>query len=50
MGVIEPELYIPGFMSEMLIRSNVSDQFFGMVKEIERRQSLKNLSSLIAVE
>ena len=50
MGVIEPELYIPGFMSEMLIRSNVSDQFFGMVKEIERRQGLKNLSSLIAVE
>ena len=37
-------------MSEMLIRANVSDQFFGMVKEIERRQSLKNLSPSIAVE
>jgi ribosome-associated toxin RatA of RatAB toxin-antitoxin module len=49
-GIIEPELYMPAFMSEMLIRTNVSDQFSGMVKEIERRQGLKNLSQSIAVE
>ena len=40
-GVIEPDLFLPAFMSEPLIRANVAEQFLGMVKEIERRQGLK---------
>lgn len=40
-GVIEPQLPVPGFIGVPLLRSNVADQFIGMVNEIERRDALR---------
>lgn len=36
-GTIEPETKLPPLVGEMILRANVSDQFRGMVREIERR-------------
>jgi ribosome-associated toxin RatA of RatAB toxin-antitoxin module len=36
-GMIEPEEPLPGFIRIALLRGNISDQFAGMVREIERR-------------
>ena len=36
-GVIEPESSLPAFIGVPLLRRNVSEQFRGMVREIERR-------------
>ncbi|MBI1396534.1 MAG: hypothetical protein GC151_11190 [Betaproteobacteria bacterium] len=36
-GTIEPSLSLPFFVSVPLLRSNISAQFLGMVREIERR-------------
>lgn len=36
-GVIEPESSLPPFIGVPLLRRNVSEQFRGMVREIERR-------------
>lgn len=38
-GVIEPEKTLPPLFGEMILRSNVTDQFRGMVREIERRHA-----------
>jgi carbon monoxide dehydrogenase subunit G len=39
-GVIEVES-MPPLLGEMLMRSNIEDQFVGMVREIERRDLLR---------
>jgi ribosome-associated toxin RatA of RatAB toxin-antitoxin module len=39
-GVIEAES-MPPLIGEMLLRSNIEDQFRGMVREIERREELR---------
>lgn len=38
-GVIEPALSLPAFIGVPLIRRNISEQFRGMVEEIERRDA-----------
>jgi ribosome-associated toxin RatA of RatAB toxin-antitoxin module len=38
-GVIEPETTLPPLVGEMILRSNVTAQFRGMVREIERRHA-----------
>lgn len=40
-GTIEPEVPLPPLIGEMVLRANVSDQFRGMVREIERRQAIR---------
>jgi ribosome-associated toxin RatA of RatAB toxin-antitoxin module len=40
-GYIEPSLPVPLFITVPLMRSNISDQFRGMVAEIERRETLR---------
>lgn len=40
-GVIEPEMPLLPVVGEMALRANVSDQFLGMVDEIERRHAKK---------
>jgi hypothetical protein len=40
-GFIEPSLPVPLFITVPLMRANISDQFRGMVKEIERRETLR---------
>jgi ribosome-associated toxin RatA of RatAB toxin-antitoxin module len=39
-GLIEPDTPIPGFIQAAVLRRSISDQFAGMVKEIERRADL----------
>jgi len=36
-GVIEPDTPLPGFVRTALLRRSISEQFAGMVREIERR-------------
>src|SRR5258706_12022205 len=38
-GIVEPSTSLPLFITVPLMRATVSDQFRGMVKEIERRQT-----------
>ncbi len=38
-GVIEPEMPLPPLIGEMVLRANVTGQFRGMVREIERRHA-----------
>jgi hypothetical protein len=40
-GFIEPSLPVPLFITVPLMRANISDQFRGMVAEIERRETLR---------
>ena len=40
-GRIQPEGMLPPLLGTMLMRSNIEDQFAGMVREIERRQALR---------
>ena len=40
-GLIEPSVPVPLFITVPLMRANISDQFRGMVHEIERRESLR---------
>jgi len=40
-GLIEPDLSLPRFLGVPLIRSNIEDQFRGMVDEIERRENAR---------
>lgn len=40
-GVIEPNMPLPPLIGEMVLRANISDQFRGMVREIERRQAIR---------
>jgi ribosome-associated toxin RatA of RatAB toxin-antitoxin module len=40
-GIIEPSISLPLFITVPLMRANISDQFRGMVKEIERREALR---------
>ena len=39
-GVIEA-LSMPPLLGELVMRSNIEDQFRGMVQEIDRRQALR---------
>lgn len=39
-GTIEPGVAVPGFLATDLMRKNISEQFLGMVDEIERRAAL----------
>lgn len=39
-GTIEPGIAVPGFLATDLMRKNISEQFLGMVHEIERRAAL----------
>lgn len=38
-GTIEPERGLPPLFGELLVRANIEDQFFGMVREIDRREA-----------
>lgn len=44
-GIIEPSTSLPVFITVPLMRATVSDQFRGMVKEIERRQTSRAAKS-----
>lgn len=44
-GLIEPSLALPQFISLRLIRGSVSDQFRGMIDEIERRDALRRTAA-----
>jgi ribosome-associated toxin RatA of RatAB toxin-antitoxin module len=39
-GLIEPDAPLPGFICTALLRRSISEQFAGMVREIERRADL----------
>lgn len=41
-GIIESSISLPLFITVPLMRANISDQFHGIVKEIERRESLRS--------
>jgi polyketide cyclase/dehydrase/lipid transport protein len=38
-GIIEPDIFLPLFITAPGLRETVADQFLGMVKEIERRRN-----------
>lgn len=40
-GVIEPDIAVPQVIAVPLLRASISEQFAGMVKEIERREALR---------
>ena len=40
-GVIEPAIPVPVMIAVPLMRASISEQFAGMVREIERRQALR---------
>jgi ribosome-associated toxin RatA of RatAB toxin-antitoxin module len=42
-GIIEPFISLPLFITVPLMRANISDQFLDMVKEIERRETLRTV-------
>lgn len=44
-GLIEPAFSLPAFIGVPLIRSNIEDQFRGMVDEIERRDALRRMKA-----
>ena len=44
-GTIEPEVGLPPLIGELLMRANIKDQFLGMVREIERRESERRRDS-----
>ena len=39
-GTIEPDAPLPAFIRTVLLRRSISEQFAGVVKEIERRADL----------
>jgi ribosome-associated toxin RatA of RatAB toxin-antitoxin module len=43
-GIIEPDIPLPLFITAPGLRDTVTDQFVGMVKEIERRGTLQAIS------
>lgn len=43
-GIIEPATNLPFFIAIPLIRANISDQFLGMIREIERREARRTHS------
>jgi ribosome-associated toxin RatA of RatAB toxin-antitoxin module len=40
-GTIIPDVSLPPLIGEVVMRTQIEDQFFGMVREIERRESLR---------
>ena len=38
-GLIEPDAILPPLLGEAVMRSNIEDQFTGMVREIEKREA-----------
>lgn len=49
-GTIEPSTAVPGFLAANLMRKNISEQFLGMVNEIERRAALAASASPVEPE
>ncbi len=47
-GLIEPDTPLPGFIRTALLRRNISEQFAGMVREIERRADLWSARSALS--
>lgn len=47
-GLIEPDGPLPGFIRTALLRRSISDQFAGMVQEIERRADLWSARSALS--
>ena len=45
-GRLDPSLPIPNFIAERIIRSNIRNQFLGVIEEVSRRRDL----SLIELE
>lgn len=45
-GTIEPEYGLPPLFGELLVRANIEDQFFGMVREIDRRDAERRRKSV----
>lgn len=44
-GLIEPEAPLPPLLGELVLRAQVEDQFLGMVREIERRETIRKEGS-----
>lgn len=42
-GTIEPGITVPDFLATDMMRKNITEQFFGMVNEIERRAALAEI-------
>jgi len=38
-GLVQPAVSLPPLLGEVIMRANIEDQFAGMVREIERRQT-----------
>lgn len=47
-GLIEPDALLPPVIGTAVMRSNIEDQFKGMVREIERRESAERLNAMKA--
>jgi len=47
-GLIEPDSPLPGFIRTAVLRRSISDQFAGMVREIERRADLWSARSALS--
>ena len=47
-GLVEPDTPLPGFLRTALLRRSISDQFAGMVREIERRADLWSARSALS--
>lgn len=43
-GVIDPGVMLPGALAEPLVRAQVTEQFLGMVGEIERRAGVRQVA------
>jgi len=41
-GVVQPQFWIPMFISVSVVRGNIETQFRAMVREIERRQAVRD--------
>jgi hypothetical protein len=47
-GLVEPDTPLPAFIRAALLRRSISDQFTGMVREIERRADLWSARSALS--
>lgn len=44
-GLIQPAMFLPPVLGTAVMRSNIADQFLGMVREIERREAARTQQS-----
>jgi hypothetical protein len=49
-GLIERPSVLPPLITVPLMRSNIADQFLGMVKEIERREAVQRQKQVARIE